>query len=120
MKFFSTNRNAPLVDFRDATISGQAPDKGLYFPSVIPALPVAFLDKIESLSKEEIAFEVIQPYVADSIPRKELMDIVAQTIAFDFPLKQVNENIFSWAYSCFQRCWRRFHESLFRSFCQNH
>ena len=95
MKYFSTNRNAPLVDFRDATISGQAPDKGLYFPSVIPALPVAFLDKIESLSNEEIAFEVIQPYVADSIPRKDLMDIVAQTIAFDFPLKQVSENIFS-------------------------
>src|SRR5690606_19491143 len=95
MKYFSTNRKAPSVDFKDATLSGQAPDKGLYFPSVIPALPVAFLNQIVSLSKEEIAFEVIQPYVADSIPRKDLMDIVAQTIAFDFPLKQVNENIFS-------------------------
>lgn len=95
MKYFSTNRKSPLVNFRDATLSGQAPDKGLYFPTFIPALPVSFLDKIDVLSKEEIAFEVIHPYVGDSIPRKDLMDIAAQTIAFDFPLKQVNENIFS-------------------------
>ena len=93
MKYFSTNRKAPSVDFKDATLSGQAPDKGLYFPSYIPNLPVSFFDRIEHLSKEEIALEVIQPYIGDSIPDCELMDIVTKTIAFDFPLKPLNENI---------------------------
>lgn len=95
MKYFSTNRRAPSVDFKDATLSGQAPDKGLYFPSNIPNLPISFFDRIEHLSKEEIALEVIQPFVGDSIPVKDLMDIVTKTIAFDFPLKKLNECIYT-------------------------
>ncbi len=95
MKYFSTNRKSPEVNFKDATLSGQAPDKGLYFPITIPALPASFLDKLAHLSNEEIAFKVIQPYVGDCIPDKDLMDIVTKTIAFDFPLKQINENIFA-------------------------
>lgn len=95
MKYFSTNRQSPTVNFKDATLSGQAPDKGLYFPSAIPILPVAFFNEIEHLSIEEIAFEVIQPYVGESIPPKDLMDIVTKTIAFEFPLKQLNESIYA-------------------------
>ncbi|MBA2499563.1 MAG: threonine synthase [Chitinophagaceae bacterium] len=95
MKYFSTNRKSPEVNFKDATLSGQAPDKGLYFPITIPVLPASFLDKLAHLSNEEIAFKVIQPYVGDCIPDKDLMNIVNKTIAFDFPLKQINENIFA-------------------------
>ena len=95
MKFYSTNRQSPNVDFKEAAVSGQAPDKGLYFPAQIPVLPGSFFNNIESLSKEEVAFQVMQPYVGDSIPSKDLMDIISKTIAFDFPLIQLNENIFS-------------------------
>ena len=36
MQFYSLNKQSPDVNFKDATINGQAPDKGLYFPHEIP------------------------------------------------------------------------------------
>jgi len=89
MKFYSTNKTSPLVDFRQATIAGQPPDKGLYFPEFIPLLSFN-----KDLSKEEIALEVIRPYVGDTIPENELRSIIAQTIAFDFPLKEIEPDVF--------------------------
>ena len=93
MHYYSTNNKLIKANFKEATIQGQAPDKGLYFPSEIPALPKGFIETIDSLSKEEIAFKVIEPYVADTIPANELQRIVSETIAFDFPLVPVIDNI---------------------------
>ena len=38
MNYYSLNKISPNVTFKEATIKGQAPDKGLYFPSTIPTL----------------------------------------------------------------------------------
>ena len=95
MRYFSTNNNSPKVDFKEATIKGQAPDKGLYFPEVIPVLDKNLISDIEHYSKEEIAFKVIQPYIGKLIPRTNLEHIVAETVNFDFPLVKVEEDIFS-------------------------
>ena len=95
MRYFSTNNNSPKVDFKEATIKGQAPDKGLYFPEVIPVLDKDFINNIEQYSKEEIAFKVIQPYIGELIPTKELERIVTETVNFDFPLVEVTKDIFS-------------------------
>ena len=80
MNYYSLNNPAAIVDFKEATIRGQAPDKGLYFPERIPRLPASFIDNINSYSKEEIAFRVIQPYVGDTLTEEELRRIVAETI----------------------------------------
>ena len=95
MLYHSTNHSSPIVDFKDATIKGQAPDKGLYFPESIPHLPENFISNIDNLSKEEIAFTIIQPYIGEVIPKNELERIVAETINFKFPLVKIEENIFS-------------------------
>jgi len=95
MFFFSTNKRSPEVDFKTATILGQAPDRGLYFPERIPVLPTEFLTKLKSLSKEEIAFQVIHPYVGNTIPEVELRRIVDATVNFDFPLVRVTENCYA-------------------------
>ena len=95
MLYHSTNHNSPIVNFKQATIKGLAPDKGLYFPESIPQLPKNFISNIDKLSKEEIAYTVIQPYVGDVIPKNELERIVAETINFEFPLVTIEENIFS-------------------------
>jgi threonine synthase len=95
MQYYSLNSASPKVSFKEATISGQAPDKGLYFPEQIPALPQDLIKNMESYSLEEIAFQVIQPYTGDSIPVNELRKIVAETINFDFPLVQVTDSISS-------------------------
>jgi threonine synthase len=95
MKYYSTNRQSPLVDFREAAIRGQAPDKGLYFPERIPAVSKELIDGMEDLSNEEIAFDVIRPYVGETIPDDNLRQIVNETINFPIPLVQVDERIWS-------------------------
>jgi threonine synthase len=95
MKYYSLNKTAPAVDFKEATIRGLAPDKGLYFPEVIPKFDEELIQNINSYSNEEIAFHVIKPYVSDVIPEDELRRIVAETVNFEIPLVKLNDRIFS-------------------------
>jgi threonine synthase len=95
MQFYSLNKKSPSVNFKDATINGQAPDKGLYFPETIPQLQKEWIDTIENISNEEIAFEVIKPYVGNAINENDLFNIVKETINFNIPLVKVTDNISS-------------------------
>jgi len=95
MQYYSLNKQSPVVGFKEATIRGQAPDKGLYFPERIPQVDRDLIDNIEKYSNEEIAFRVIQPYVGNAIPANELLRIVAETINFDIPLVRVTSDIYS-------------------------
>jgi len=95
MLYYSLNDPAEKVTFREATIRGQAPDKGLYFPEQIPTLPEDLIKNISSLSHEDIAFSVIRPYVGDTIPEEVLRRIVSETIDFPFPLVPVTAGISS-------------------------
>jgi len=95
MLYFSTNHNSAIVDFKEATINGQAPDKGLYFPQSIPVLSEHLIKNIEHYSDEAIAYEVIKPYVGNAIHATKLKNIVAETINFPIPLVPVNDSIFS-------------------------
>jgi len=95
MLYHSTNNNSGKVNFREATIRGQAPDKGLYFPDSIPLLSKEFLATFKQKSKAQIAFEVIRPYVGDTITEEDLFQICEHTVNFDFPLVRVTDNISS-------------------------
>ncbi len=95
MNYYSLNKQSPIVGFKEAAIKGQAPDKGLYFPESIPQLDKIFIQQIENYDNAEIAYRVIRPYVADSIPEAELHRIATETVNFDIPLVPVTQNIFS-------------------------
>ena len=95
MKYYSLNKTAPNVSFQEAVIKGLAPDKGLYFPKEILKLEDTFFENIENLSNSKIAFEVIHQFVGNEIPDNVLKEIIAQTLCFDFPLLEIEENIFS-------------------------
>jgi threonine synthase len=95
MKYFSTNHQSPLANFKEATIKGQAPDKGLYFPENIPHVDADILKNIDNYSNEAIAYEVIKPYVGDTIPADVLTRIVEETVNFPIPLIPINKSIFS-------------------------
>lgn len=95
MKYYSLNRNTPDVDFKTATLKGQAPDKGLYFPESIPAVDKALLQNLPGFSHEEIGFRVMRSYTQDSIPDDILFSIISETVAFPFPLVRVTGNIYS-------------------------
>ena len=93
MHYFSTNRKSPRVSFRDAVLNGQPDDKGLYFPSEIPKLSAKFIAGLSATSNEQIAFDVIRPYVAGEIPDETLFEICAETVNFEFPLVPITDRI---------------------------
>lgn len=95
MKYYSLNNKNHQVSFEEALINGLAPDKGLYFPEGLSKLSDEFYENIENLSNQEIAYQVIQQFVGDEIPKEELKHIVAETLTFEFPLVKIEENIYS-------------------------
>jgi threonine synthase len=95
MNYYSLNRKTPNVSFQQAVIQGLAPDKGLYFPEILTPLPQHFFDNIEHLSNSEIGFQAIKQFVGDEIPEAVLKQIVDETLCFDFPLIEVEKNIYS-------------------------
>lgn len=95
MQYYSLNKQAPIVDFKEATIKGQAPDKGLYFPEFIPQLENDLINNIEQISNEELAYRVIKPYVGNVIPDDVLMEIVSQTINFKIPVVSVSPQMYA-------------------------
>lgn len=93
MNYYSLNKQAPNTSFKNAVIKGLAPDKGLYFPEKITALPNAFFNSIDTLSYSEIAFEAIKQFVSPDIPNHILKTIVEETLSFDFPIVKLNNHM---------------------------
>ncbi|RED45451.1 threonine synthase [Winogradskyella eximia] len=93
MNYYSLNRKAPNTTFADAVVRGLAPDKGLYFPESITPLEASFFETIEDKSNTEIAFEAIKQFIVPEIPEDVLKTIVEETLNFDFPVVEINENI---------------------------
>ena len=95
MQYYSLQKQSPNVDFRTAAITGQAPDKGLYFPMEIPKFTATQIENFKTLDKASLAFEVMRPYVGGTIDDASLKDICAETINFDFPLVPITDTISS-------------------------
>ena len=93
MNYYSLNRKAPNTTFANAVIRGLAPDKGLYFPESIKPLDASFFETIEDKTNAEIAFEAIKQFIIPEIPETILKTIVEETLNFEFPVVEINENI---------------------------
>jgi len=93
MKYFSTNKKADDVSFKDAVIRGLAPDGGLYFPERIEKLPAGLIGSGKSV--EELGFEVAKRFVDGEIPDNKLQTIVSETVNFPLPLIPVEKDVFS-------------------------
>lgn len=94
MKYVSLNNPSIKVSFKDAVLMGQAPEKGLFFPEYIPEISRTVLENIQQYPKEELAFEILRPYIGDCINADALKNILADTLNFDFPLKEIEDSIF--------------------------
>ena len=95
MQYYSLGKISPNVNFKTAAITGQAPDKGLYFPTEIPKFTITQIERFKTLDKATLAFEVMKPYVSGLIDDASLQQICAETINFDFPLVPITDTISS-------------------------
>jgi threonine synthase len=64
-------------------------------PERIDPLPKSFFDEIETLSFQEIAFEVAKKFFGEDIDADTLQNIVYDTLSFETPLVHVEDNIYS-------------------------
>ncbi|AXS39499.1 threonine synthase [Breoghania sp. L-A4] len=81
MKYVSTRGTAPELDFSDVLLSGLARDGGLYVPAEWPQLSAAAIAGFAGRPYHEVAFEVISPFVGDSIEPDVLRDMIRDTYA---------------------------------------
>lgn len=95
MKYYSTNRKAPVADLQKAVVKGLAEDRGLYMPETIRPLPKAFFDGMDKLTFQEIACTVADAFFGDDIESDALHRIVCDTLQFDCPVVPVKDNIYS-------------------------
>jgi threonine synthase len=95
MQYYSTNKISPNVNFKDAVIKGRPADKGLYFPEEVPLLPLDFINSLDQYSTEEIAYEILFPYVKGIIPASEFIRMLMATFNFKIPLIKVSKDISS-------------------------
>ena len=93
MNYLSLNHNSQKVNFENAIINGLAPDKGLYYPESIPKLSKKFINNIQNLNNNEIAYTAIKPFIGNCIDEKNLNKIILDTLSFEFPLKEIENNI---------------------------
>ncbi len=95
MKYYSTNRKAPVADLQKAVVKGLAEDRGLYMPETIRPLPKAFFDDMDKLTFQEIACTVADAFFGDDVESDALHRIVCDTLQFDCPVIPVKDNIYS-------------------------
>ena len=95
MKYYSTNTKAPLATLHEAVVKGLASDSGLYMPEYLYKLPADFFDSIQNMPFNEIAKIVATAFFGEDVEQKALDEIVDDTLQFDCPIVEVNDNIYS-------------------------
>ena len=88
IEFFSTNGHPERVDFRQALLVGQAPDKGLYMPEHIPVIPLSKISRFSEMSYPEIAYQVVKPYLGDLVADEDFRAMLQDAYNFDVPSRR--------------------------------
>ncbi len=95
MNFYSTNNRAYQVGLEEAVIKGLAPDQGLFMPTYVPILSDSFYREIHEKSFQEIGSTVLEALFSEDLTSEQLDELVQHTLAFDAPLVEIQEGIFS-------------------------
>jgi len=97
MRYISTRGQAPALNFEDVLLAGLASDGGLYVPENLPRFTVEEIASWAGLPYHELAFRVMRPFVAGSIPDADFKRILEETYGVFAhsaiaPLRQLNSN----------------------------
>lgn len=81
MRYISTRGKAPVLTFSDVLLAGMASDGGLYVPETWPVFSAEALRAMRGKTYQEIALEVMLPFVGDCLTREELAGAIARAYA---------------------------------------
>ena len=97
MKYISTRGQGGEKSFQDVLLAGLAEDGGLYVPAELPQFSEEKIRSLRGLPYNELAFEVIKPFVAGEIADDKLKQMIDDSYA-EFaheavaPLTQIGSN----------------------------
>ncbi|UBM60987.1 threonine synthase [Marinilongibacter aquaticus] len=94
MQFYSTNGKSKEVGIEEAIFQGLPPDNGLYMPKEIPCLSQEFWDTCDTLTFNQIAFEIASAFFGQEIPKEELQALINQAYDFDAPSVELTEGLY--------------------------
>ncbi len=99
MKYISTRGAAPELTFEEAMLTGLARDGGLYVPAEWPQLSYDQIADFAGKSYEDVAFEVMKPFIGDTFTDTEFREIIARAYAVfghkaRCPIVQLDSNDF--------------------------
>ncbi len=99
MKYISTRGKAPVQGFEDVLLAGLASDGGLYLPQGWPTLDRDQISGLAGLSYDELALQVILPFVGDDLNEADLREMIGEAYASFAhravaPLVQLDRNDF--------------------------
>lgn len=77
MRYHSTRGSAPVLDFSEAMLTGLARDGGLYLPETTPQLSQGAIADLADRPYEEVALQIIRPFIGDSFTEAELEAAIA-------------------------------------------
>ena len=81
MKYISTRGQAPALSFEQVVLTGLAPDGGLYVPETLPEFSQQEIASWAGLSYQELAFNIMSPFVDGAVPDADLKNIIADSYA---------------------------------------
>lgn len=76
MKYISTRGIAPALSFEEVVLTGLAPDGGLYVPETLPTFSKEEIASWAGLSYQELAFNVMKPFVVGAISDEDFKSII--------------------------------------------
>lgn len=76
MRYISTRGRAEQKDFKAVVTSGLASDGGLYMPESLPSFSIEEIKGWKGISYDELAFNIISPFVDGEIPDDDLKSII--------------------------------------------
>ena len=81
LRYISTRGTAPDLAFDEVLLTGLARDGGLYVPAEWPQLSADDLHSMADKSYNEVAFQVIKPFIGGTIDDADLMGIIDRAYA---------------------------------------
>ena len=79
MEYISTRNNSDHFSFKNVFLKGLADDGGLFVPKSIKPFSKDELNKLSGLNYNELAAEIIFPFIGDFMTKEELISTVSKS-----------------------------------------
>ncbi len=79
MNYISTRNNQENYTFKEVFLKGLADDGGLFVPKSIKQFKIEELDDLKSISYNDLAAEIIYPFIGDFMSKDELISSISKS-----------------------------------------